>query len=130
MTRLRNTILLLFISMLAPAAFSQATGTIDFNTSLTHIDGFGGAVALSRAAVIHGLFGLGPTNQNQIIELLFSPSRGIGLSIVRTSVGSSTPDKPYDAAHTIEPVSPGSPDNPPNYVWDNNDDGQVWVTQQ
>jgi glucuronoarabinoxylan endo-1,4-beta-xylanase len=117
----------------APTA-AGSNGTAGFGAVLQPIDGFGFSAAFQRAALIHGLQlngmqGLPPAQQRQVVSLLFSRTKGAGLSIVRLGIGSSA-DEIYDHMESIEPVSPGSPTATPQYVWDGNDGGQVWLAQQ
>lgn len=111
------------------AATPGAAGRIDFGDRLQSIDGFGFAQAFQRAAAINGLFGLTPENQRAVVDLLLSRERGAGLSIMRLGIGSS-PENPYDLMKSIQPVDPGGPNAPPQYVWDGYDGGQVWLAQQ
>jgi glucosylceramidase len=104
-------------------------GSAGFGATLQPIDGFGISAAFQRAALIHGLQGLPPAQQRQVLGLLFSRTKGAGLSIVRLGIGSS-PDDVYDNMKSIEPVSPGSPTATPTYVWDGSDGGQVWLARQ
>jgi O-glycosyl hydrolase len=105
-----------------------ATGTVDFGTDLQHIDGFGFATAFQRAAVINGLFGLTPENQQQVVDLLLNPETGAGFSILRLGIGSSV-ENPYDLMKSIQPQDPGGPDAAPQYEWDGYDGGQVWLAR-
>ncbi|HWR17387.1 MAG TPA: glycoside hydrolase [Terriglobales bacterium] len=130
MSSVRKAVVIAFLLLLVPAAFAQATGAIDFTSNLQRIDGFGAAIAFQRSNLMHGLTGLTPENQARLMDLLFSQKRGIGLSIVRLGVGSSPTAEPYDSMHSIQPVDPGGPDAPPQYVWNHDDDGQVWVSTQ
>ena len=117
----------------APTA-AGTDGTAGFGATLQPIDGFGFSGAFQRAALINGLQlngmpGLPPAQQQQMVQLLFSRTKGAGLSIVRLGIGSSA-DNVYDHMKSIEPVSPGSPAAAPTYVWDGNDGGQVWLAKQ
>jgi glucuronoarabinoxylan endo-1,4-beta-xylanase len=115
---------------LSAASTAAGTGgTAGFGAALQPIDGFGFSAAFQRAALIHGLQGLPPAQQRQVLDLLFSRTKGAGLSIVRLGIGSSA-DEIYDHMESIEPISPGSPTAPAQYVWDGNDGGQVWLAQQ
>jgi O-glycosyl hydrolase len=103
-------------------------GTVDFGTDLQHIDGFGFAVAFQRAALINGLFGLTPENQQEVVDLLLNPETGAGFSILRLGIGSSV-ENPYDLMRSIQPHDPGGPDAEPQYEWDGYDGGQVWMAR-
>ncbi len=103
---------------------------VDFGLDSQRIDGFGAAFAFQRGNLMHGLKGLTPENQSKLMELLFSRNTGIGLSIVRLGVGSAPTGEAYDSMHSIEPTDPGGPMATPQYVWNHDDDGQVWLSQQ
>jgi O-glycosyl hydrolase len=109
-------------------AQSPEAATVDFGTDLQHIDGFGFASAFQRAAVINGLFGLTPENQQRAVDLLLNPETGAGFSIMRLGIGSSV-DNPYDLMRSIQPQDPGGPDAEPQYQWDGYDGGQVWLAR-
>lgn len=114
------------------AATTPATAAvvrIDGRHLLQPIDGFGFASPFQRATLIRGDRGLSAANQRRVLDLLFSQRVGVGASILRMGIGSSNP-APYDLMPTIEPVDPGGPAATPQYVWDGDDAGQVWLTQQ
>jgi glucuronoarabinoxylan endo-1,4-beta-xylanase len=113
----------------AAAATGPAAVTVDGSARYQHIDGFGFSEAFQRAAILHGSLGLSPANQQRVLGLLFGRSGGAGFSIVRLGIGSSSDDV-FDHMQSIEPVSPGSPDAPPHWVWDGSDNSQVWLAQQ
>ncbi len=93
--------------------------TIHGTTKYQTIDGFGISEAFGQANLLRQL----PlTVQRQVLDDLFSTSTGAGLNILRNQIFSSS-----DA--TIEPSSPGSPAVAPTYVWDRDDQGQVWLSQ-
>lgn len=62
--------------------------------------------------------------QQTVLDLLFNPTTGAGLTILRVRVGSG------GAGDSILPTSPGSPNATPKYVWDGDDSGQVFVAQK
>lgn len=116
-----------FLLSAAPAAAATQV-TVDPQRSHQRVDGFGFSEAFQRSNILHGLQGLSPAKQKQVLDLLFTPA-GADFSLLRNGIGSSTSDR-YDLMKTIEPVSPGSPDATPNYVWDGNDNSQVWLSKQ
>lgn len=129
-------------SVLAPlpaaaAPSPAATATVRVDPAATHqtIDGFGGSGAFRVSSVMHGSTGLSPAKQRELLDLLFSPTTGAGLSILRNEIGSSTtactggPDD-GDSVCSIEPDNPGGPNEKPAYVWDGGDTDQVWLTRQ
>ncbi|KAK1513359.1 cellulosome enzyme [Colletotrichum costaricense] len=62
--------------------------------------------------------------QKGALDLLFSPIKGAGFSIIRNRLGSG------GKGDSILPTSPGSPAGKPTYTWGNDDSGQVWFTKQ
>ncbi|HZP51281.1 cellulose binding domain-containing protein [Actinocrinis sp.] len=103
----------------APAAYAASTATINGASVLQQIDGFGFSSAFARAETIQAL---SAANQKQALDLLFSPTTGAGLDILRLGISSTS--------SSIEPNNPGGPSAPPQYVWNGNDDGQVWLAKQ
>ncbi|MCL6537196.1 MAG: cellulose binding domain-containing protein, partial [Acidothermus sp.] len=94
--------------------------TIDGNTRLQTIDGFGISEAFGQASAVMAA----PTNvQDQIFSLLFSTTTGAGFTILRNLI-------PSDPNHTIEPTSPGSPAATPSYRDIGDDWGQLPFTQK
>ena len=105
-----------------PAAASSAV-TVNGATSYQRIDGFGVSEAFGQANSIRNL----PSGPRQkALDLLFSPTGGAGLTILRSLIAAN--------ADSIEPDSPGSPSATPTYVWNGSDDaqdqGQVWLAKQ
>ncbi|WP_435280301.1 glycoside hydrolase family 30 protein [Streptomyces koelreuteriae] len=98
---------------------ADASATIDGATRHQPIDGFGISEHFGRAAIMRGSQGLPAQRQREILDLLFSRSTGVGLSILRLGIDSG-----------IQPTDPGGPNATPKYVWDRNDKGQVWLAQQ
>ena len=88
-------------------ASSAATITVNANSPLQQIDGFGFSQAFGRA---NELKSASSGIQKQALDYLFSTSTGAGFSILRNRIG--------------------SPGGTPKYSWDGNDSGQVWVSQQ
>lgn len=118
----------LVASLGAPASARAAAG-VDFRRDVRTIDGFGFSEAFQRANVMRGLFGLSKADQREVLRLLFDRRTGAGASVLRLGIGSSSDDV-YDHMRSIEPVDPGGPDAPPRYVWDGEDNGQVWLARQ
>lgn len=105
----------------ATLSVAQTTITVNVGSKFQQIDGFGFSQAFGRAREFQSA---NATAQKQALDLLFSTSTGAGFSIIRNRIGSG------GAGDSIEPNNPGSPSAAPNYVWDNNDSGQLWFTQQ
>ncbi len=85
------------------------------------MDGFGVSEAFGVAGQIQ--MPSSPSAQKQMLDLLFSTSKGAGFSILRNIL-------PSDQMGTIEPNGPGSPTATPHYQWDHNSEGQVWLSKQ
>ncbi|KAH0492042.1 hypothetical protein TgHK011_007009 [Trichoderma gracile] len=105
----------------ATLCVAQTTITVNVGSRSQQIDGFGFSQAFGRAREFQTA---NATAQKQALDLLFSTTTGAGFSIIRNRIGSG------GAGDSIEPNNPGSPSATPNYVWDNNDSGQLWFTQQ
>jgi O-glycosyl hydrolase len=103
-----------------PHVIAQTAITVNTASTLQQIDGFGVSQAFKRAAEFQAL---AATPRKQGLDYLFSTSTGAGLTIIRNRIGSG------GTGDGIEPSSPGSPAGTPNYVWDGNDEGQVWFSQ-
>lgn len=100
---------------------AQTAIKVDLSTTYQKIDGFGFSQAFGRASEFQDLAS-GP--QKQGLDLLFSTTTGAGLTIVRNRIGSG------GTGDSIEPTSPGSPTATPQYTWDGDDSGQVWLSKQ
>src|SRR5215472_2031905 len=111
----------------APAvAHDSPLITVSDHAHQQSIDGFGIATAFDRVELLRGL---SPEQQNEIFNLWFNRTTGAGVSILRLGIGSSPLGSPYDKMISIEPNNPGGPDAPPQYVWNGDDNGQVWVAK-
>ncbi|TDD05989.1 hypothetical protein E1292_16135 [Nonomuraea deserti] len=102
---------------------------ITVNERVRHqeIDGFGISQAFRRNELLKAL---PRTRQREILDLWFHQGKGAGLSILRLGIGSSPAGSPYDHMVSIQPEDPGGPDAPPEYVWDGDDNSQVWVAKE
>ncbi|KAK8134248.1 endo-exoxylanase [Apiospora sp. TS-2023a] len=103
--------------------------TVNPNQRHQTIDGFGFSQAFQRAAWLHGKLGLPPTQQRAVLDLLFDRELGAGATILRNGIGSSV-SYDRDFMKSIAPISPGSPDAEPDYIWDGYDADQVWLTKE
>src|SRR5699024_10849057 len=113
-------------------ANQKPVSVVKWDEELQEIDGFGGSFAFHKAGSI---MRLDKPVRTQILDLLFSQDKGIGLSIVRSNIGDGGidewGDKEYDGpTETIMP-SPGG------YVWDNQnwnkeefDEYQIWMMNE
>jgi glucuronoarabinoxylan endo-1,4-beta-xylanase len=102
------------------SVYAASSVTINGATTYQTIDGFGISEAFGEASAMINA-GSGP--EQQMLSLLFSPTSGAGLTILRNII-------PSDSNHTIEPNSPGSPSATPQYVSIGTDWGQLPLTQQ
>ncbi|MFB4277628.1 MULTISPECIES: glycoside hydrolase family 30 protein [unclassified Nonomuraea] len=102
---------------------------ITVNERLRHqeIDGFGISQAFRRNELLKAL---SAEQQREVLDLWFDREKGAGLSILRLGIGSSPAGSPYDHMVSIQPEDPGGPDAPPKYVWDGDDNSQVWVAKE
>ncbi|KAI1437891.1 glycoside hydrolase family 5 protein [Xylaria sp. CBS 124048] len=115
----RNTIFLL--SSLAAFVAAQTAITVDVGTTYQRIDGFGFSQAFGRATEFQDA---PSATQKSALDFLFDTTTGAGFSIIRNRIGSG------GTGDSIEPNDPGSPSATPDYIWDGNDSGQVWFSQQ
>ncbi|KKY38755.1 putative glycoside hydrolase family 30 protein [Diaporthe ampelina] len=112
------------LAILAPLGLVAAQTAITVNLSQTYqqIDGFGFSQAFGRAKEFQDL---GDTAvRRQGLDFLFNTTTGAGFSIIRNRIGSG------GSGDSILPTSPGSPSGTPAYSWDNDDSGQVWLSQE
>lgn len=126
----------LSLLLLSGAALSQAgavrprqagsTITVDLSKTYQTMDGFGTSEAFQRAVQMSKL---PETEQRKALDLLFSTTKGAGLSILRNGIGSS-PDMSSDHMVSIAPKNPGGPAKPLIYSWDGSDNKQLWVSQE
>ncbi len=113
------------LSVAAPAspALAADTATINGATTYQTIAGFGASEAFGEAATV---MNASSSVQTQALGLLYSPTSGAGLTILRNEISA-------DSGGTIEPNNPGGPSATPNYVSlasINQDQGQLWFAQQ
>jgi len=104
----------------------SSTVTVDLTKTYQTIDGFGISETFQRANQMHAL---SPSLQRYALDLLFNRTSGAGFSILRNGIGSS-PDSSSDHMVSIQPTNPGGPNATPKYVFDGNDNSQVWVSTE
>ncbi|MGW4964710.1 glycoside hydrolase family 30 protein [Nonomuraea sp. NPDC004186] len=111
-----------------PAVNPSQPPAITVNEHVRHqeIDGFGISQAFRRNELLKAL---PESQQREVLDLWFDREKGAGLSILRLGIGSSPAGSPYDHMVSIQPEDPGGPDAPPRYVWDGDDNSQVWVAK-
>ncbi|KAG8166426.1 hypothetical protein KVR01_002115 [Diaporthe batatas] len=90
---------------------AQTAITVNIGTTYQQIDGFGFSQAF------------GPVRR-QGLDYLFNTTTGAGFTIIRNRIGSG------GSGDSILPNSPGSPAGNPAYSWNNDDSGQVWLSQE
>jgi glucuronoarabinoxylan endo-1,4-beta-xylanase len=132
MNRLPKSILLMCVLLVAPMLFAQLTGTVDFTSTKQQIDGFGVAATFGRSWFIQSATGNVPS---QVMDQLFNPVTGSGISIVRLGVddvlgsGASSGGNNANSGILIS-SDPGSCTATPTYTWDHSAGGEVWLSQQ
>lgn len=123
------------LNLITPTSAKSAEGPvslIEWNKELQEIDGFGGSFAFHKGGSIQRL---DEPVRSQLLDLLFTQEKGIGISIVRNMVGDGGIDDwgntDYDGpTETIMP-------NPGEYVWDDPnwnkdefDKYQIWIMNE
>jgi O-glycosyl hydrolase len=102
---------------------AQAGVTISSVKQYQRIAGFGVSEGFGQAKT---LMSAPASVQQQVLSLLYSPTRGAGLTILRNEISA-------DAGFTIEPKAPGSPAGKPSYLTlaeVGQDQGQLWFAEQ
>jgi O-glycosyl hydrolase len=138
-SRFRAAICGAIIVCIGISGYSRTFGasTIKVNGAVTYqvIDGFGASDAFQIGAAIRGTRGdtITDDQSQQIMDLLFSTSKGAGLTIVRNEIGSQTTGISGDNQASIAPDAPASPSSPLTYQWTPGDDhldgDQVWFSK-
>jgi O-glycosyl hydrolase len=105
---------------------TSSTISVDLTKTYQTMDGFGVSETFQRANQMHAL---SEPLQRYALNLLWNRTSGAGFSILRNGIGSS-PDSSSDHMVSIQPKSPGGPSAMPKYVWDGNDNSQVWVSTE
>lgn len=107
------------LAALSVAAHAQASIFVDINTEYQTVDGFGFSEAFGHASEMQAL---PDETASKVLDILFDASVGARMMILRNRIGSTESDY-------ILPINPGSPDAEPEYSWDGDDSGQVWLSQ-
>jgi glucuronoarabinoxylan endo-1,4-beta-xylanase len=123
--------------LLTPAALAQTlTGTVNFTSTLQQIDGFGVAATFGRPTYIETATGNLPS---QIVDLMFNPQTGAGISMLRMGVDDVVSSGATDVSNGsgvansgifIVNTPPNSCTVTPTYTWDHSAGGEVWIGQQ
>lgn len=104
--------------------YGQAGITVNVESKLQQMDGFGVSQAFGRAAEFRDMLSGDP--QRQGLDYLFNTTTGAGFTIIRNRIGSGTTSE-----DSILPKGPsGGPSGEPDYIFDDDDSGQVWFTQR
>jgi O-glycosyl hydrolase len=102
---------------------ANATVAINPAKQYQRIAGFGVSEGFGQAKT---LMNAPASVQKQVLSLLYSPTRGAGLTILRNEISA-------DKGFTIEPKAPGSPNGKPSYLTlaeIGQDQGQLWFAKQ
>ena len=102
---------------------STATVTVNVSKQYQRIAGFGVSEGFGQAKT---LMNAPASVQEQVLSLLYSPTRGAGLTILRNEISA-------DKGFTIEPGAPSSPNAKPSYLTlaeVDQDQGQLWFAKQ
>jgi O-glycosyl hydrolase len=105
-----------------PAA-AQDTAAINGATTYQTMTGFGASEAFGEAQTV---MNASASVQQQALSLLYSPTSGAGLTMLRNEISA-------DSGSTIEPSAPASPAAAPAYASlasISQDAGQLWFAQQ
>jgi len=117
------TVTALSVTVPSAPALAADTATINGATTFQTITGFGASEAFGEASTV---MNAASSVQQQALGLLYSPTSGAGLTILRNWISA-------DSGSTIEPNSPGSPTAAPTYLpmsSTGQDAGQLWFAQQ
>jgi O-glycosyl hydrolase len=109
----------------ATGATAEGTVTVTVNPAQHYqsIAGFGVSEGFGQAKT---LMSAPASVQKQVLSLLYSPTGGAGLTILRNEISA-------DAGFTIEPKAPSSPNAKPSYLSlakIDQDQGQLWFAKQ
>ena len=106
---------------LASAAHAKSSGTVDWSRTAQEIDGFGASAAFHMA---QNLRNFPEPQRTQVLDALFSQTKGAGFSIVRNFVG--------DGGSWGTPVNGPAPSiEPQEGVWNwTGDEEEIWFMQE
>jgi O-glycosyl hydrolase len=107
------------IALPALPAVAATAVTINGATTFQTMTGFGASEAFGQASAV---MNEPAAVQKQALDLLFSPTTGAGLNILRNQISG-------DAGITIEPNAPSSPSATPTYLPIGTDQGQLTLSQ-
>jgi len=104
------------------SAGGSPTVTVNGSTTYQRITGFGASEAFGQAETLQNA---PAALQQEALNLLYSPTSGAGLTILRNEISA-------DSGTTIEPTAPASPSAAPTYLPLSaiaDDQGQLWLAQ-
>jgi glucuronoarabinoxylan endo-1,4-beta-xylanase len=109
----------------ASSGSSSTASTVTVNAAQQYqrIGGFGVSEGFGQAKT---LMNMPASVQKQVLSLLYSPTHGAGLTILRNEISA-------DKGLTIEPKAPSSPTGRPSYLTlaeVDGDQGQLWFAKQ
>ena len=105
---------------------TATTMTVDATKKYQTVDGFGFSQAFGGATSLRDI--TPAATQKQVLDLLWSPVNGSGMTILRNGIGNSANNSGNMLSILRE--APSSPSAVPTYTWDGDDNGQVWLSQQ
>ena len=108
------------LAAVAGPAAAADTATINGATTYQTMAGFGASEGFGQADTI---MNAASATQQQALNLLYSPTSGAGLTILRNEISA-------DSGITIEPTAPSSPTATPAYSALGNDQGQEWLANE
>ena len=100
---------------------SRSTGTVDWNRTAQEIDGFGASGAFQMA---RNLMKFPEPQRSEVLDALFSTTKGAGLSIVRNFVGDG-------GSWGSETNGPSPSIEPEEGVWNwTGDEDEIWLMRE
>ena len=100
---------------------SRSTGTVDWNRTAQEIDGFGASGAFQMA---RNLMKFPEPQRSEVLDALFSTTKGAGLSIVRNFVGDG-------GSWGSETNGPSPTIEPEEGVWNwTGDEDEIWLMRE
>lgn len=101
---------------------ATAISVVDWDNEKQVMDGLGGAFAFNKAAGIKQIYDKDPVTGRELLDLIFSHDKGIGLNIVRTNLG----DGGIVNATTKAEWGNRFYDGPTDTIWPEKNEGFVW----
>ncbi|MZQ83010.1 carbohydrate-binding protein [Paenibacillus sp. 5J-6] len=101
---------------------ATSISVVDWDNEKQVMDGLGGAFAFNKAAGIKQIYDKDPVAGRELLDLIFSHDKGIGLNIVRTNLG----DGGIVNAATKAEWGNRFYDGPTDTIWPEKNEGFVW----